>query len=412
MIRPAPLAGLVLLLLAAPVAGRAATITVSPGTTSPSLEADDCIIASGSLGDDSGLECSPLICAAHCDAAGNRAQIGFDVSNYNLGRRFVETTVYTEFLVEGGDGAGHELDGTVSFDAGWKGVWTLLGILTGFNKVESSVTLLLWDRTTGKLIRQLEIHHLDAQSAGSLPEIPLDLGAGLDEGGSTNSITAKVVRGHRYRVGLKIRAEGVGALNSTINLDYVSAPGYGAWWNDLKVAVSSDLEQRIGDLEERMTRLEARVDSLDSRVDEIHEQLLHHAHTYLTGRGEGHNNTVATTSEAVLRDDGEPSEEESRSLPELKQPAAPLPVRSVIRMEAVGGSVPLAKVRFTVPEAMPVAIRVYDAQGRVVSEVLDAVVPAGTHEASFDPSSLRAGVYFYRLLAGRYVETRKLTLLR
>jgi glucuronoarabinoxylan endo-1,4-beta-xylanase len=59
-----------------------------------------------------------------------------------------------------------------------------------------------------------------------------------------------------------------------------------------------------------------------------------------------------------------------------------------------------------------VAIRVYDPQGRVVSDVFDAVVPAGTHEASFDPSSLRAGVYFYRLLAGRYVETRKLTLLK
>jgi hypothetical protein len=412
MFRPAPIAALALLVLAAPVAAPAATVTVSPGTTSPSLDADDCISDSGALGDDSGLDCPVAVCASNCDAAGNRAQIGFNVSNYTVGRRFVENTVFTEFIVEGGDGAGHELDGTVSYDAGWKGVWTLLGLLTGFNKVESSVTLLLWDRTTDKLIRQAEIHHLDAQSAGNLPEIPLDLGAGLDQGSQSNALTAKVIRGHRYRVGLKIRAEGVGALNSTINVDYISAPGYGAWWNDLKVAVSSDLEQRVDSLEQRMTRLETRVDSLEDRVDRIHDQLLHHTHTYLTGRGEGHNNTVATTSEAILRDDGEPSDEEARPLPQLKQPATPLPVRSVIGMEAVGGAVPLATVRFTLPEALPVAIRVYDTQGRVVSDVLDAVVPAGTHEATFDPSRLPAGVYFYRLLAGRYVETRKLTLLR
>jgi len=39
-------------------------------------------------------------------------------------------------------------------------------------------------------------------------------------------------------------------------------------------------------------------------------------------------------------------------------------------------------------------------------------VDAGYHEVRFDTSNLPSGVYFYRLQAGSYVETRKLCLVR
>jgi hypothetical protein len=47
-----------------------------------------------------------------------------------------------------------------------------------------------------------------------------------------------------------------------------------------------------------------------------------------------------------------------------------------------------------------------------VATLVNAVKEPGTYTVQFDGSNLASGVYFYRLQAGTYVETRKLLLLR
>lgn len=384
-----------LVFLAAP----AWSITVPPDSTSPPLQAIDCLYDSGALDNIGDFSCPATVCTQACAASESKAKIGFNISSITVGRRFVETTVYTEFTVDAGtSGAGHELDGTISYDVEWAGGWYLAGLLAGFNDVQSSITLLVWDQSAGgAVVKQTELHHLDVNAAGALPEIGVDVGGSLDRGETTNSLTAKVIRGHTYRVGLKLRAQGKGALNATINLDYTTG-GWGARWRELRVAIAPDFEERLEELEKRVTLLE--------------EQLRHHTHTYLTGKGEGHNNTVATTSEAIIVDEGTPSDDESRVLPPEPPGTKALPAPSVLVTSAPNPFNPVATITYALPERLPVTLRVFDAQGRIVSTLVDTEEDGGEHRVRFDAANLSSGVYYYRINAGPFSETRKLTLLK
>jgi serine protease AprX len=71
-----------------------------------------------------------------------------------------------------------------------------------------------------------------------------------------------------------------------------------------------------------------------------------------------------------------------------------------------------ANVSFTLAEASDVRLAVYDVLGREVAVLVDGQVEAGAHTAVFDASSLAAGTYVYRLVAGTQVETGRLTVAR
>ena len=75
------------------------------------------------------------------------------------------------------------------------------------------------------------------------------------------------------------------------------------------------------------------------------------------------------------------------------------------------------EIRFAVPEASVVSIRIFDVNGRLVRTLVDESRPAGENAASWDgrmDSGLQAGagVYFYTFQSGRVSESRKLYLAR
>jgi hypothetical protein len=59
-----------------------------------------------------------------------------------------------------------------------------------------------------------------------------------------------------------------------------------------------------------------------------------------------------------------------------------------------------------------VNLTVYDILGREVSVLVNQKREAGVYELKFDGLNLASGVYFYRLQAGSFVQTRRLLLLR
>lgn len=83
---------------------------------------------------------------------------------------------------------------------------------------------------------------------------------------------------------------------------------------------------------------------------------------------------------------------------------------------------PKTEIRYSVPplagrdgqvsEVGKVELRMFDVLGRKVATLVNGVEMPGTHEVIFDGSALTSGVYFYRLKAGRLVETRSMILMK
>jgi hypothetical protein len=365
----------------------ALALNVDPGTTSSTLQAEGCATASGAI-----LGPCTSGCIALCDLPENMSKVSFDVSNFTVGKKFVEATTYSDFTVTAAQsGAATSLDATISYDVAWAGGWTMVGVFTGFNDVKSAVTLTLTDITSGStIVRSSQIHSMDVD--GFIGIDIIDAGFGLDNGGSVNTMDVRVVRGHTYRLGLTIRCEGKGLSNAVIILDYMTG-GWGAKWNDMKVTVAADLAEEIEKLKKRVEALE------------------NHTHTYLTGRGEGHNNTEAETSKPILVVE-DPSDAERKLLPPEDPSAESLPVKSVFLANAPNPFNPTTTITYTLPEPLRVTIRLYTAQGQVARTLVDEERAAGPHAMAFDGSGLASGVYYYRLTAGRFTETRKLTLLK
>lgn len=72
----------------------------------------------------------------------------------------------------------------------------------------------------------------------------------------------------------------------------------------------------------------------------------------------------------------------------------------------------ITTIRFSVPMRGPVELRVYTALGEEVSTLVNAEIGPGTYSTEWNAGRVASGVYFYRLKAGVFSETRKLLLLK
>jgi hypothetical protein len=73
---------------------------------------------------------------------------------------------------------------------------------------------------------------------------------------------------------------------------------------------------------------------------------------------------------------------------------------------------PTTNIRFSIPEASAVNIKVYDIIGREVATIINNNFAAGVHEVSFNAVNLNSGVYVYRISSKNFSSSKKMILMK
>jgi photosystem II stability/assembly factor-like uncharacterized protein len=73
---------------------------------------------------------------------------------------------------------------------------------------------------------------------------------------------------------------------------------------------------------------------------------------------------------------------------------------------------PQTKIKFDVPKASFIKLIIYDLLGREVVTLVNKELRPGTYEADWNASSFSSGVYFYRIVSGDFIETKKMVLMK
>ena len=73
---------------------------------------------------------------------------------------------------------------------------------------------------------------------------------------------------------------------------------------------------------------------------------------------------------------------------------------------------PTTSISFSLPEASDVRLEIFNIQGQKVTTLVNKQLEAGNHSINWDGRDAASGVYFYRIDAGSFTETKKMLLLK
>jgi photosystem II stability/assembly factor-like uncharacterized protein len=73
---------------------------------------------------------------------------------------------------------------------------------------------------------------------------------------------------------------------------------------------------------------------------------------------------------------------------------------------------PLTKIKYSIRNNSFVSLKVYDITGKEIETLVNEKQNAGTYEISFHGGGLASGIYFYKIIAGDFVQVKKMILLK
>jgi ligand-binding sensor domain-containing protein len=91
---------------------------------------------------------------------------------------------------------------------------------------------------------------------------------------------------------------------------------------------------------------------------------------------------------------------------------ARVPMQFVLHQNYPNPFNPTTVISYHLPVLSDVKLAVYDLLGREVAVLVNEKMDAGVHEVRFEASALPSGMFFYRLNAGDFVQTKRLVVLK
>jgi len=73
---------------------------------------------------------------------------------------------------------------------------------------------------------------------------------------------------------------------------------------------------------------------------------------------------------------------------------------------------PTSTITYDLPKASYVTLNIYNTLGQQVASLVNEQKQSGRYDVRFDGSKLPSGVYFYRLTAGEFIQTKKMVIIK
>lgn len=73
---------------------------------------------------------------------------------------------------------------------------------------------------------------------------------------------------------------------------------------------------------------------------------------------------------------------------------------------------PTTNISYKIAKNSLVTLKIYDVLGKEIATLVNEELNAGNHEVSFDASGIPSGVYFYKITAGAFTDTKRMVLLK
>jgi flagellar hook assembly protein FlgD len=73
---------------------------------------------------------------------------------------------------------------------------------------------------------------------------------------------------------------------------------------------------------------------------------------------------------------------------------------------------PSTQITYSVPKVTDVTLKIYDILGREIAILVNEKKQAGDYKVTWDAEEVPSGVYFYRIVAGEYIETKKMAVVK
>lgn len=73
---------------------------------------------------------------------------------------------------------------------------------------------------------------------------------------------------------------------------------------------------------------------------------------------------------------------------------------------------PTTTINFSLPQLEHVVLKVFDVLGREVATLVNGELHAGEHSVVYDAKGLASGVYFYKIQAGKFIQQKKMEVLK